>query len=98
MSVKKTHRVYTSNPSLNSYVKIVHFSSSLPNLIVITLIIAGGVVATALTLFSLFFAFLLIPISFMAFKIWHRFKKPQASKIEDAIDAKFTVIDKTNKR
>jgi len=68
---------------------------NLPRIIAIPILLL--IVALSVLLFSAFFALLLIPLTIIGFKFWRALKLTKQNQNGDAIDAQFTVLDKTDK-
>jgi len=70
-------------------------SINLPRFIAIPILLI--IVVLSVLVFSAFFALLLIPLSIIAFKFWRTVKLAKRSQHSDVIDAKYTVLEKTDK-
>ena len=69
---------------------------NLPRIIAIPILLL--IVVLSVLVFSAFFALLLIPLTIVGFKFWRALKlAKKKNQHGDAIDAQFTVLEKTDK-
>ncbi|RIZ72108.1 MAG: hypothetical protein D0530_00550 [Methylococcales bacterium] len=68
---------------------------NLPRIIAIPILLL--IVVLSVLVFSAFFALLLIPLTIVGFKFWRALKLAKKNQHGDAIDAQFTVLEKTDK-
>ena len=74
---------------------MIRTSLKLPKIIAIPVLLM--IVVLSVLLFSVFFALLLIPLTIVGFKFWRAIKLAKRNQQGDAIDAQFTVLEKTDK-
>jgi uncharacterized membrane protein YoaK (UPF0700 family) len=77
--------------------------SSLSKILAIPAMIAGAIAGTLVfSVFSVFFAVLLIPLGIVGYKVWRLMKTAQQQNIRptdsESITAEYTVISETDKK